>query len=594
MHHTVRTYAAVSALLLSAHSLASAQGYDPTSQSPMSLVAAPEDPLAYYGARAKARALMEEGKAAEAEPLAEQITREYPRDGDNWLLLGEIKRALKKHLESAVAHEKAGILLGWGTGEDLAAVAAMGQLHAGNRRAALDLLRQHVSGGGEMDRSWIYDHKEFESLRSDPEFLELAGRPDTSGWSRDYGWRRDVDFLRDEVKRLNADYRNSPLPPEFERRYEELKEKVPQLSDEEIFVGMNRMLAVLRQGHTSVWAPSGSRLPYKGLPFQVYLFPEGIFIIDATEQHKDLIGSKLISIEGVPAEEALRKVNQTQSVDGDNQYLLNGVNSLHSLRYLRGLGIAKSTDSVRVTLQKSDEPRRTLTVEASSFRDSARLKPLTGTATPLFLREPTQMHWHQALSEHDALYVQLNGIAPEKEETLTEYALRLRSLLLEADPKNLILDMRHNGGGSTNTYAEFLRTMIGFSLLRDRRLYVLIGRFTYSAAGNLITELEQLANAIFVGEASSECCTFYGSPSGFTLPFSKLQGSLATKKWSLSRRGNDFRRELNPHAPVITSAKDYFAARDPVMATVIRLIERSGPAGPAAAQASGSATADSR
>jgi hypothetical protein len=49
---------------------------------------------------------------------------------------------------------------------------------------------------------------------------------------------------------------------------------------------------------------------------------------------------------------------------------------------------------------------------------------------------------------------------------------------------------------------------------------------------------------------------------------------VSTKKWSLSRKGHDFRRELNPHAPVQITATDYFAGRDPVMETVVRLIER--------------------
>jgi hypothetical protein len=114
-------------------------------------------------------------------------------------------------------------------------------------------------------------------------------------------------------------------------------------------------------------------------------------------------------------------------------------------------------------------------------------------------------------------------------------------------------------------------------MLPDRRLYVVLGRNTYSAAGNLVTELEQLAGAVFVGEASSACCTFYGSPSAFTLPFSRLWGRVSTKKWSLSRKGHDFRRELNPHAPVLITANDYFAGRDPVMETVVRMIERERP-----------------
>ena len=595
MLEKIKACAAVSAVIFSVPTLAGAQSYDPGTQSPLKLVEAPKDPLAYYDAREKVRHLLAKEAAAEAEPLAEQITREYPRDGENWFLLAQVKRSLNKHLESAAAFKKAGEALWWGTSEDLAFEAGVEYLRGGDKRAALDLLRRHISQSNDMGRTWLYDHKKLASLRSDPEFLEIAGRPDTTGWSRDYGWRRDLDFLREEVRRLNADYRNGPLPEEFERRYGELKEKVPQLSDEEIFVGMNRMLAVLRQGHTSIYNPSDSRLPYTGLPFQMYLFPEGIFIVDAVEQHKNLIGSRVISIQGVPAEEALRRVNETQSVDGDNQFIFQGMNWLHSIAYLRGLGIAKSAESIEVTLQKPKQSRRTLTISPvapSTFYETLRLVPPPGIETPLFLRQAKQAHWHQALPEHEALYVQLNSVGDEPDETLAQFALRIRSLVAEAAPQNLILDMRLNPGGSTNNpgYSEFLRTMIGFSMLPGRRLYVLIGRRTYSAAGNLITELEQDAGAIFVGEASSECCTFYGSPSPVYLPFSKLKGSISTKRWSLSRKGDDFRREMSPHLPVITTAQDYFAGRDPVLETAIRMIERSKA--PGAASSTGSKRPD--
>jgi len=577
MRHANWICTAASALLLSAHALAGAQHYDPRTQSPLTLLTAPADPLAYFDARKRAAELVNGGRAAEAEPLAEQVAREYPRDGENWYLLGAVKSALKKHAEAAAAFERAGTLLGWGGPAAFAAAAATDHLKAGDRRAALDLLRHHTRHEWNMDRGWIHDDEDFVSLRSDPEFLEIAGRPNTTGWSRDYGWRRDVDFLRDEVKRLNADYRTSPLPPEFERRYEELKRSVPQLSDEQIYVRMNGMLAVLQQGHTQVRALSTTRVPFKGLPFQFWAFPEGIFIVAALEGHQALVGSRLVGIEGVAAEEALRQVNANQSVDGDNEYLFEGTRRLRDAPYLVGLGIARSTESLQVTVQAPGGSPRSLTVETSPWTASTRLQPLKGVETPLYLRDLEQAHWHQALPAHDALYVQLNQVADERDESLTQYALRLRGVLRDSAPRNLVLDMRHNAGGSTHIYAEFVRTMIGFSLLPNRRLYVLIGRNTYSAAGNLITELEQLADAVFVGEASSECCTFYGSPSPFTLPYSKLWGRVSTKKWSLSRKGHDFRRELNPHAPVLIRATDYFAGRDPVMETVVRLIEREGP-----------------
>jgi hypothetical protein len=94
------------------------------------------------------------------------------------------------------------------------------------------------------------------------------------GWN---GWTRDVDYLYQEIKRANPDYRYRAFPEEFERRYRELKAAIPKLADEEIFFGMQRMLAVLRQGHTILFDVPQTRY----LPLYLYAFREGIHIIDA-------------------------------------------------------------------------------------------------------------------------------------------------------------------------------------------------------------------------------------------------------------------------------------------------------------------------
>ncbi|HEY0052485.1 MAG TPA: hypothetical protein VGB49_03635, partial [Caulobacteraceae bacterium] len=321
MHLNASLLSAACALLLLAHTSANGQSYDPRTQSPMSLVAAPADAVAYNDARSQVRALLSQSKAAEAEPLAEQITRDYPRDGENWLLLGQVRRALQKYEEAAVAFERANTLLWSGGQNDALASAAITRMLAGDRRAALEHLRSYTRNNRNMDRMWIFGSPPFASLQADPEFLEIAGRPDTSGWSRDYGWRRDIVFLRDEALRMNAEYRGGGLPPDFERLHEALVRDVPRLSDEQIYVGMNRLLAVFRQGHTFVSAEKDSRLQYKGLPLQFWVFPEGIFVVSASPAHQNLVGSRLVSINDIPAEEALRRINETQSVDGDNEYI---------------------------------------------------------------------------------------------------------------------------------------------------------------------------------------------------------------------------------------------------------------------------------
>ncbi|HEX9938475.1 MAG TPA: hypothetical protein VGB15_15165, partial [Longimicrobium sp.] len=418
-------------------------------------------------------------------------------------------------------------------------------------------------------RTSLYDQPAWASLRNDPEFLELIGRPSRQGWTRDEGWVRDIDFLYDEVKRVNPDYRDAPFPAELVRRYQALKRDVPRLSDEEIFVGMNRMLAVLHQGHVALWNPPGNRY----LPVRLYAFPEGVFIMEADSAYRHLQGARVVAFGPLPADTALRRASEGRSVDGDMQHLW-GVSTLAETAWLKGIGATQRVDSVRLTVQLPGQAERTVML---ATRDSARagrqdrMVAPPGVAAPMFLRNLAQTFWHQPVPEHDALYVQVNNLRNGSDETLAAYGRRLWEVVDTAKAGNLIVDIRHNNGGTTQLYNELLRTLIAWSRVQGRQVWVLIGRRTFSAAGNFVTDLERLTNPVFVGEASSECCNLYGDPVSVVLPYSGTQGELTAVKWQLSAPG-DRRREMSPEAPVQLTARAYFAGQDPALDAIYRLI----------------------
>jgi tetratricopeptide (TPR) repeat protein len=564
------------ALLLLSSRPARAQWYDPASgQSPMVLMDVPEDGVAYYETKERARVLHDSSKWTEVEPLLEQLVADYPRDPENWTMLGRTRFRLRKFREAAQAWERAGPLTGWDLEFGNGYRAAQAYANAGDRTAALNMLRRMIFQEHGIWRQDLAEWPGFAPLKDNPEFREIIGMADTTGWTRDQGWANDLDFLLHELTRVNPDYRDVPLPAEVTRRYEALKRDIPRLSDEEIFVGMSRMLAPLHQGHVVLWGPPGNRF----LPARLYAFPEGIFISESSDPQ--LVGSRVVAFGDTPAEEALRRVAELASVDGDMEFLW-AVARLAETSYLKGLGFTDTADSVRLTLQSRDGRTRTVSVATLATEPEGRqdrLAPPPGVAPPLFLRDivVTQKHWETPLPEHDALYVQVNNLVDEPNETLAQFGRRLWTVLDSVRPKNLILDLRHNNGGTTQLYPELLRTLVAFSRPAGNQVYVLIGRRSYSATGNFVTDLERLVDPIFVGEASSECCNLYGDPTVVTLPYSGVQGELTAVKWQLSTP-SDRRREMSPEVPVQLTAAAYFAGQDPAMDAVFRMIasRRSG------------------
>jgi tetratricopeptide (TPR) repeat protein len=566
-----RRIAAALALALLPGAGLRAQTYDPAKgESPLTLLSVPADGVTYFQTKTQARALVSGQRWAEAEPLLQRLAREYPRDPENWYLLGFAERNLGKHAEALAAFERAGPLLGWDLQFWNGYRVAAEKLALGDRWGALETLRWMIEENHGFWRQALYGDSRFAALREDAEFLRLIGRADTTGWTRNQGWVRDIELLHDEVKRVNPDYRGVPFPAELTRRYEQLKRDVPRLSDEEIFVGMGRMLAVLHQGHVALWGPRGNRY----LPVRFYAFPEGLFIVEADSAYRGLEGARVMSFGAMPVDTALRRMSEASSVDGDMQHLW-GVSDLAETAWLKGIGATQRIDSVRLTVQLPGQAARTVVLPTSERARAGRQDRLVApprVPAPLFVRNLSQTFWHTPVPEHDALYVQVNNLVNAPDETLPAYGQRLWTVVDTTHAKHLVLDIRHNNGGTTQLYPELLRTLVAYSRVPGRQVWVLIGRRTYSAAGNFVTDLERLTGAVFVGEASSECCNLYGDPISVTLPYSGVQGELTAVKWQLSAPG-DRRREISPEVPVQLTAAAYFAGRDPALEAIWRIID---------------------
>jgi hypothetical protein len=109
---------------------------------------------------------------------------------------------------------------------------------------------------------------------------------------------------------------------------------------------------------------------------------------------------------------------------------------------------------------------------------------------------------------------------------------------------------------------------------RQFSLYVIIGRGVYSRAANLTTNLERLASPVFIGEPTSMTGNNYGDESQLTLPYSGIWAGVASLKWQLGYP-YDLRRSVVPQVPVVMTASDYFAGRDPALETAKALSVRN-------------------
>jgi tetratricopeptide (TPR) repeat protein len=536
---------------------------------------APSDPLAYYDRSGEGIRLFEAGKYKEAEQALLEATRAYPNDGLIWLYLGMTQGTIRKYSEAVQSYQKAKELhtevAGWFPDY------AMAQAYApmGDKENAIRAL-ENVTNIFYQFPQQIYDKKMFASLRDDPRFKKLTGQHDLSGLSRNEGWTKDVDLLVEHIRKTNPEIRGRALPAAFLARYEELKRDIPKLTDDQAYAGIMRMVATLHQGHTGVFAMPNSKLPRRIFPLDLYAFPEGVYVISADAKNKDLIGAHLLSVESTPTTKLLQILADYATVESPMEVLTQTMLTMRDLALLRGIGVvAPGKEDIRLTFQAANGNKieRTLATVEPPMSNNNRLVAPPAVQAPMFLRDLGREHWFERLPQHDAMYVQVNHMVDQAGETLPEFGLNLRKALNENPAKHLILDLRHNNGGTTQRYPELLRTVIAHSTKEGNRTYVLISRHVYSACANFVTDLERLAKPTFVGEATSGMGNQHGDSTYFFLPYSGIGCQLSGAIWQLSTPF-DFRRSMVPDIPVQLTAKAYFAGADPALEVVLKDTKR--------------------
>ena len=130
----------------------------------------------------------------------------------------------------------------------------------------------------------------------------------------------------------------------------------------------------------------------------------------------------------------------------------------------------------------------------------------------------------------------------------------------------MVLDVRLNGGGDNTTFGPLTDAIRASQAMNQRgRLYGLMGRHTFSAAGNFITVLQRDTHAILVGEPTGGAPNQYGDARNVSLPHHPwLLVRLATR-YHVFGEADDERVTHEPELPVAYNSADYFAGRDPVL-----------------------------
>jgi hypothetical protein len=376
-------------------------------------------------------------------------------------------------------------------------------------------------------------------------------------------WREDLAFLARELLARHANAFHYTPREQFETAVASLDRQIAHLDSDAIWTGMQRIVALVGDGHTHLQTPRDAA----NLPIEIARFGEEYRIVSVVAGLEKALGGRVLKVHDTPISLAAEIVLPLAARD-ENPPLAQAFveDALTTGATLHGLKITPDRNAVRYTL--ADDGGREYSIEVQAV--AAGTSPGTGVTPirpfqrpPLYRENPESQFWCRYLPDARTLYCNVRAM-----RNLYAASKEMLSLVAQDNPDKLAIDLRQNGGGDYTVGERWLVHPIRdlASINRKGHLFVLVGAVTFSAAMNNAAQFRSQTAALLVGQTIGEKPNGYAEVRNMMLPNSHLTVRYSTRYYKFSEGGEN---AIRPDREIVLSWADYKGGRDPVLEWVL-------------------------
>ncbi len=401
---------------------------------------------------------------------------------------------------------------------------------------------------------------------------------------RTSGWTTDIASLMQQMLTNHS----VPFPgisvADFSAAAGALAASIPTASDAQVHTGLQSLVASIGDPHTDVEWPAGT---FQYLPLKFYWFDDGIFVTAAAPAYSGLLGGRLSAIGHTNVDSAIARA--TPLVAHDNQswlkYLL--PSRLLNTDFLTGTGITDDTTAPEIWVQPAsagqgeffesafrDPETRTaiamhgrtmLSVQAVS--QTPALTPAFQGTPPLSSQHPDKNYWATTLDNGATVYFQYNSCNEDPNLAFTDFLTQLNQMMAQPGVQRLIVDMRYNTGGYAMIDSWITTTLQASRFNQSGRLYVIVGKATFSAAMEATDLFHDNTAAIFVGEPTGGKPRFLLRRGDFQLPYYGIGASYSSGVETATLMGST----LIPDIQTPVTFPDYMKGIDRALEAILAI-----------------------
>jgi hypothetical protein len=298
--------------------------------------------------------------------------------------------------------------------------------------------------------------------------------------------------------------------------------------------------------------------------------------------YEESVGGRVVRIGKLPVEEALERVASVTQRDNEQQIKWLAPRYMSLVEVLAGTGVIDNMEYVDIRIEK-DGREQTVRIEpvplvrgmlGGTDEYSVAMNADAKQPLPRYLRwKDGEFYWFEYLEEEKLVYFQFRAVMNNRDgESIADFSRRLFEFIDKSEVESLVIDVRRNHGGNNFLLKPIIDGVIRSDINQRGRLFVAIGRETFSACQNFCNRLQRETQVLFVGEPTGSGLNFVGEGNPIQLPYTGLVVNGSSRYWQ-DALSDDFRFWVAPHLLAELASDDFRLNRDPTMSVIRAYLE---------------------
>ncbi|MFN0257056.1 S41 family peptidase [Pedobacter ureilyticus] len=336
---------------------------------------------------------------------------------------------------------------------------------------------------------------------------------------------QDLEYLKDSLPSNHKNLFAKISREDFVKQINKIETQANDLDYDRFSTELLKLIVAIGDEHTRVW-PNYDRF----LPIKLSSFKEGYFVTQIDTSLSKLLLTQLVAINNKPITEVVNQFEAVVLSENTSFFDVNLMQVINKPAILKGLGIITNINEVPLTFKTTDGKEETINLKSIGPKNN--LKPVKPTQySTLLSYKQNKNYWFEYNAENETLYFKYAKCQEDTSYPFVKFNSDLFKEIGEKNPKKLIIDLRDNSGGNSAILNPFFEELASSYINKKGKLFVLIGKTTFSSALMNAVRFKRYTKAQLVGQPTSGNINHYGEVRGFDLPKTKISISYSTKYW---------------------------------------------------------------